>query len=180
MEHDNVWKRMYICMCDWVTLLYSRKLTEHCKPGMMEKRIKIIKKKKKRERENFWSSCCGSVVTNPTSTHDAEGSLPDLPQWVKDLVLPWAVVWSDPCCIAVVWSDPCCIAVAWAGSCSSIRPLAWELPYASGAALKKKKRQIKKRERERENFPNLTKSIQNPTTDIILIVEQPNALPLRS
>ena len=44
MEHDNVRKRMYICMCDWVTLLHSRKLTEHCKPAMMEK-IKIIKKK---------------------------------------------------------------------------------------------------------------------------------------
>ena len=24
-------------MCDWVTLLYSRKLTEHCKPSTMEK-----------------------------------------------------------------------------------------------------------------------------------------------
>jgi len=43
---DNVRKRMYICMYDWVTLLYSRKLTEHCKPAIMEK-IKIIKKKKK-------------------------------------------------------------------------------------------------------------------------------------
>ena len=30
-------------MCDGVTLLYSRKLTEHCKLAMMEK-IKIIKK----------------------------------------------------------------------------------------------------------------------------------------
>ena len=28
MEHDDVRKRMYICMCDWVTLLYRRKLTE--------------------------------------------------------------------------------------------------------------------------------------------------------
>ena len=36
---------MYICMCDWVTLLYSRKLTEYCKPPMMEK-IKTIKKKR--------------------------------------------------------------------------------------------------------------------------------------
>ena len=34
-------------MCDWVTLLYSRKLTEHCKPAIMEK-IKIIIKKIKR------------------------------------------------------------------------------------------------------------------------------------
>jgi len=42
MMEDNVRKRMYICMCDWVTLLYSRKLTEHYILAMMEK-IKIIK-----------------------------------------------------------------------------------------------------------------------------------------
>ena len=34
---------MYISTCDWVTLLYSRKLTEHCKAAIMKK-IKIIKK----------------------------------------------------------------------------------------------------------------------------------------
>ena len=38
---------MYTCMCDWVTLLSSRKLTEHCKPAMMEK--KLLKNKTKRE-----------------------------------------------------------------------------------------------------------------------------------
>ena len=43
MEHDNVRKRTYICMCDWVSLLYSRKLADHCKPAIMEK-IKIIQK----------------------------------------------------------------------------------------------------------------------------------------
>ena len=32
-----------MCMCDWVTLLYGRKLTEHCNLTIMEK-IKIIKK----------------------------------------------------------------------------------------------------------------------------------------
>ena len=31
-------------MCDWVTLLYGRKLTEYCKQAIMEK-IKIIIKK---------------------------------------------------------------------------------------------------------------------------------------
>ena len=30
-------KRMYTCICDGVSLLYSRKLTEHCKPSIMEK-----------------------------------------------------------------------------------------------------------------------------------------------
>ena len=40
-------KRMYTYMCNWVTMLYSRKLTEHCKPAIME-RIKnhYIKNKK--------------------------------------------------------------------------------------------------------------------------------------
>ena len=42
-------KRMYTCMCNWVTLLYNRKLTEHCKTAIMEK-IKIIIKFKKRIR----------------------------------------------------------------------------------------------------------------------------------
>ena len=41
MMEDNVRKRMYISLSDWVTLLYSRKLTEHYKPTIMEK-IKII------------------------------------------------------------------------------------------------------------------------------------------
>ena len=30
-------KRMYTCMCNWDTMLYSRKLTDHCKPAIMEK-----------------------------------------------------------------------------------------------------------------------------------------------
>ena len=38
MEHNNVRKkRIYTCMCNWVTLLYSGKLTEYCKPAIMEK-----------------------------------------------------------------------------------------------------------------------------------------------
>ena len=30
-------KSMYTCICNWVTLLCSRKLTEHCRPAIMEK-----------------------------------------------------------------------------------------------------------------------------------------------
>ena len=37
---------MYIYMCDWVILLYSGKLMEHCKPTIMEK-INVTKKHKK-------------------------------------------------------------------------------------------------------------------------------------
>ena len=45
MEHDNVRKKgMYMCMGDWVTLLFSREWTEHCKAAIMEQ-IKIIIKK---------------------------------------------------------------------------------------------------------------------------------------
>ena len=38
---DNVRKTIYVCVCDWITLLYSRKLTEHCAPAIMEE-INII------------------------------------------------------------------------------------------------------------------------------------------
>ena len=32
-------------------------------------------------------------LTNTTRNHGIEGSIPGLAQWVKDPVLPWAVVW---------------------------------------------------------------------------------------
>ena len=70
-------------MCDWVTLLYSKNLTEHCKPTIMEK-IKIIlkklklKKKKntelhmvssflKKEKEHW--TVCGFDTHTHTHTH---------------------------------------------------------------------------------------------------------------
>ena len=35
-------------------------------------------------KAGWWSSHCGSVVTNPTSIHEDAGLIPDLVQWVKD------------------------------------------------------------------------------------------------
>ena len=48
------------------------------------------------------------------------GSIPGLAQWVGDLVLLW------------LWCRPAAVA--------PIRPLAWEIPYATGAPLNKTKR----------------------------------------
>ena len=36
---------------------------------------------------DFRSSCCGSVVTNPTRIHGDSGSIPGPAQWAKDPVL---------------------------------------------------------------------------------------------
>ena len=73
---------------------------------------------------------------NLTRTHEVAGLIPGLSQRIKDPVLPWAGGvghrhGSDP---ALPWLW-CRLTVA-----ALIQPLAWELLYATGAALKKKQK----------------------------------------
>ena len=49
-------KSMYTCICNWVTTLYSRKLTEPCKPAIMEK-IKFIILKNKNKYIKLMGKC---------------------------------------------------------------------------------------------------------------------------
>ena len=60
------------------------------------------------------------------------GSIPGLAQWVQDLALPQAVAWVAD--VAQIWCRVAAVA--------PVQPLAWEFPYAIGAALKRKKKVI--------------------------------------
>ena len=85
------------------------------------------KKKRKRKKEKKGGSLHGTVEMNLIM-----GSIPGLAQRVKDLALLW------------LWCRPTAVA--------PIGPLAWEPPYAVGAALKSEKKNKKQKQKKKQRI----------------------------
>ena len=81
------------------------------------------------------SSCRGSPITNPTTSHEEVGSIPDLAQWLKGrgIAVSCGVGCSHGLDLALLW--------LWHRSVATVPvwPLAWEPSYAVSAALKRQK-----------------------------------------
>ena len=109
--------------------------------------VKMIQKDLFKKTETG-SSRRGAEETNLTRNHEDSDLIPGLPQWVKNLALLW------------LWCRPAAVA--------SIRPLAWEPPYATKAALKN---QNKTKNRNRISYPGSVKM------NLTSIHEDPGSIP---
>ena len=100
-----------------------------------------------KKRFYFRSSHCGTAETNPTSIHEDVGLIPGLAQG-SSVAVSCGVDGKCSLDPTFLWLWHKLAAVA------PIQPLAWELPYAAGAALKseKKKKKKKKKEKKKEDF----------------------------
>ena len=101
-----------------------------------EKKKKFQKKKKKKKKKNRISPC-GTAEMKLTSDHEDVASSPGLAQWVGESHVAMSCGVGLRCgldpglLLLLLWCKPAAVV--------PIRPLAWELLYASGAALKKQK-----------------------------------------